>query len=536
MGYQLFYYEDINLPIEARWFLWQWERYTGLHAPIDGTVRALLTHLKMPLRQGQKTLLRLKNEGVIEAIPVAKGRGRPSYRYRVSPTLLSTLKALPNEEPSLSDRIDYISQYDPLAVSLPAKASSKYVAKVTASSAGHEETSTHAESSSQGSTGEYGEKTKIPLSVRQPNLHHSHRRKEQLTRANRWVLMVLLARSEVLGILTDMGLITLQRLTGMSSSQLAGQLKKLKTLGVIAHHQPGQAGKLLGKRMTSIYVLGLSHPLLGKPESNSVKLIFPTPPPSKNAATELNHGLIDALMAYGVSLKYEEILIEKLNKLNAAIAGTKWSDQVDMPAYISNRLKLVEKLEVKLNKNEEVRSHATQLLPPLRHLSSTVCMFTEKCNSSQAEWLRAHVHAEAMQMLSTQWLYLWDDDPLPNAPDALVDPASALRHQLAHHLAKTLHRQLRRHADKHHEIDFDELYYTLTPARDRLGRPSPGWALCGHALHTNGVSYLPDRLIFDTLKFCDLKAYWQTHQQDCLSAINDKPDDSTAVSPEPADQ
>ncbi|WP_417420714.1 hypothetical protein [Halomonas sp.] len=533
MGYQLFYYEDAQLTTESRWFLWQWERYIGLHAPINATVNSLLAQLKMPLFQGQKTLLDLKKTGVIEATPITKGRGRPSYRYHIEPTLLATLKALPNEEPSLSDRIDYISQYDPLAVSVPAKVSSKDVAKVTASSAGYEEPSAHEEPSSQEATGDDGEQTKLPLSVRQPNLHHSHRRKEQLTRANRWVLMVLLARSEVPGILTDMSLITLQRLTGMSSSQLAGQLKKLKALGVIAYHQPGQAGKLLGKRMTSIYSLDLANPLLGKPESNAVKLIFPTPP-RKSVATELNHGLIDALIAYGVSLKYEETLIKKGNRINSISAGKKQSDQATASAYTFKHLNMIEKIEEKLNKNKEARLHAEQFLPPLRHLSSTVRVFAEKCNASQADWLRAHVHAEAMQMLSTQWQYLWKGDSLPNAPDAQVDRAAALRHQLAHHLAKTLHEQLRRHADKHHEIDFDVLYYTLTPARDRHGRPSRAWALCGHALNTNGVSYLPDKPVFDTLISFDLKTYWQTHHHQCLSAISDEPDDLTSDSSEPA--
>ena len=512
MGYQLFYYEDVQLPTEARWFLWQWERYTGLHTPINATVNALLAQLKMPLRQGQKTLLELKKEGVIEATRVAKGRGRPSYRYRVAPTLLATLEALPNEEPSLSDRIEYISQYDPLAVSVPAKSSSKDVTKATASSADHEEASDHAESSSQGSTGDDGGKTKLPLSIRQPNLHHSHRRKEQLTRANRWVLMVLLARSEVPGILADMGLITLQRLTGMSSSQLAGQLKKLKTLGVIAYHQPGQAGKLLGKRMTSIYLINLAHPLLEKRESNAVSLYFPTP--SMNVATELNHGLIDALMAYGACLKYEELLTEQCNKLNASSAGTKQSNQTTMPAYTFKGFNLIEALEKKLDENKKARSYAKDLLPLLHHLCPTIRAFAETCDTSQADWLRTHVHAEAMHMLSTQWLTLWDDDPLPNAPDAQVDPAAALRHQLAHHLAKSFHGQLRYLAGRHPDIDieFDALHYTLTPARDRHGRPYPAWVLRGHALHTNSVAYLPSGIITDTSVPFDLKAYWQAYQ------------------------
>lgn len=502
MDYQLFYYEDIQLPAEARWFLWQWERYTGLHTPIDATVNDLLARLKMPLRQGQKTLLELKKAGVVEAIPVAKGRGRPSYRYSVASTLLATLKALPNEEPPLSDLIEYISQYEPLTVSVSTKAPSQDVEKAKASLQGPSENDK--------------EQKKLPLSVREPNLNHSHRRKKQLTRANRWVVMVLLAHSEVPGIVTDLSHITLQRLTGMSTSQLAGQLKKLKKFGVIAYHQPGQAGKLLGKRMTSIYSLNLAHPLLGKPEINAVSLYFPTP--SENLATELNHGLIDALMVYGVCLKYKEILIENLNELNAMSAVTKWSNQAAMPAYIVNRLKAIEELGEKLTKNQETHSQAEKLLPPLRHLSSTVRVFAETCNASQTEWLRAHVHAEAMQMLSTQWLYLWDDDdPLPNTPDAQVDPDAALRHQLAHHLAKNFHRQLRQHAEKHHDIEFDALNYTLTPIHDHDGDRLRGWALRCFALRTNGVGYLPDVIVNGTSILFSLRRHWQTHRQKIIS-------------------
>ncbi|CAN0103962.1 unnamed protein product, partial [Ectocarpus sp. 12 AP-2014] len=297
----LFHYEDDALSPEARWFLWQWERYKGLNEPIELPVRALLAEFKIPLRQGQTTLLELKKAGVIEAIPVAKGRGRPSYRYRVAPWLLTTLQELSNAVPSSSSIIEHISQCDEFTnsitfnTSLQGLAEAAYVTGSTDASKSYEETSFDREPSLLESSKEQAGKDKEHVSVSYPNLFQSHLRKGKLTLANRWLLMVLLARSKTLGVVTDLSFTTLQGLTGMSKNSLQSQLKKAKAMGVIAYHQPGHPGNLLGVSMTSIYQLNLAHSLFGRPESEAVAIYLLPPSLSKNH-TDLFHGMIDALM------------------------------------------------------------------------------------------------------------------------------------------------------------------------------------------------------------------------------------------------
>lgn len=514
MDYQLFYYEDTNLSAEARWFLWQWEYHIGLYEPIEGTVKAVLSHLKMPLRQGQKTLLELKNAGVVYAAPITRGRGRPSYRYSIAQMLLSTLQGLPNEAPLSTEYIEHISQYDPLPVGGPAREADQGIANVGACSVDHKAITPS--SLTQQESDE--EQTKVPLSVRQPNLHHSHQRKEQLTRTNRWLLLVLLARSDMPGIVTDLSNIKLQRILGMSTNQLTSQLRKLQKLGVMAHYQPGQAGKLLGKRMTSIYQLDLSHPLLGHPDKVSTSLYYPLS--RTHIATELNYGIIDALMAYGVSLINMEILSCKIKKIKAEMLHKAQNRQANSPLFLSDNLKSLKKLSESFNESQKALSYAEDILPALHHLSQTIKSFVQNCNTLKLDWLRVHIHNEAMQMLSNQWLYLWDGDTLPKTPNAEKHPEAALRHELARRLASNFHRQLREHSEEHHDIEFESLNYTLTPFYiSESGQEQPlALVLRCFSLSTNGIGYLPDIIIQGTSILFSLRKYWKQHHPRVISA------------------
>ncbi|WP_447554697.1 hypothetical protein [Vreelandella sp. EE22] len=516
MGFQLFYFESTDLTSEARWFLWQWERRIGLHKPFDGTVKDLLSHLKMSVKQGQKTLLEMKKNGVIETASVIKKVGRPSYRYCIAKTMLETLKNLRSEAPLLSDFIEHISEYDPPVAGDTGNERDQDKANSVSLSV-YNETALIDSTLLFNKTSDENEKIiKLPLPIRQPNLYHSHQRKERLTQSNRWLLLVMLARSEVPGIVTNLSNAKLQRLTGMTANQLASQIKKLKTLGIILDHQTGQAGKVLGERMISIYQLDLSHSLLGRPNSKVLTLYSPIL--NNNTFTELSHGLIDAMIVYIISSEYRAILTKRLDYLYTQIHIEK--DSTKVTSNISSRLESLKKIEKEINESISAFYDAKNFLPTIDHLYSTIKAFAINCDTSQVDWLRTRIHTQAMQILSMQWKYLENNEPLPNSPDFQEKPEAALRHQLAYKLAMDLHHLLKKAAAKQQNIDFkfELLNFTLTPYYELNKETLSALVLRCFTINDNTIGLLPDCIIEKSYIYFNMRKYWQTHRQKIISA------------------
>ncbi|WP_344965233.1 hypothetical protein [Oceanisphaera sediminis] len=83
------------------------------------------------------------------------------------------------------------------------------------------------------------------------------------SRASRYLLAVMLAHSDALGMVTGVSNAELRKLTGMTEQRLRGQIKNLLDSSILCGYMPGfNGGALLGK-VKSEFALGLSHVVFG---------------------------------------------------------------------------------------------------------------------------------------------------------------------------------------------------------------------------------------------------------------------------------
>lgn len=225
-------------------------------------------------------------------------------------------------------------------------------------------------------------------------------------------------------------------------------------------------------------------------------------------------------MAYGVSLIHMEILSYEAEKIKAKMSHKAQDKKANSSPFLSDHLKTLKKLSESFDESRKAQSYSEDLLPKLHHLSSTIKSFVQNCNTLKLDWLRVHIHNEAMQMLSKQWSYLWDGDIFPNTPNAEKHPEAALRHELARRIASNFHRQLREHSEEYHDIELESLNYTLTPIyTSGSGQEQPlALVLRCFSLSTNGIGYLPDAKVVGTSIFFSLRQYWKQHHSRVRSA------------------
>lgn len=239
---QLLYYEDENLSIEARYFLWQWAHHIGFNNFWSDTSLSLYETLFLSPYKAKKAISNLKKTGILEVKSQHTGeRGRPAYIYSIAPSFQQALAYLPSTLPILSSYLQYVMTN---MVSTSAPCSIPLV-------------DSH------------------PYSKKERARAQAHARKNQLTMANGWALAVLLVHADNAGIVNTLGEKRLRALTGLTSSGLNSQRKKLIDRGVIARYVPGSAKKRQGTRLTSVYLLNLSHPDVVAPKGNDVCITMP---------------------------------------------------------------------------------------------------------------------------------------------------------------------------------------------------------------------------------------------------------------------
>lgn len=553
MNAKLLTYHNAKLTPEARWLLMQWASEIGLDQSVGCSLQALFARLKMTYAQGRRAwnvLTKRRDEKQeqlveIERIP-SKNRGRPASRYRLSAKLV---KALQKSPPASEHHAEEIAS----------------LAKTT----------------------------RLPVANNEIDLLFDGR-STGLILSNRWLLMVLLAHADSPGIVSRLSVSALRRLTGMSRYRITNQLKKLSDLGLIAHHQPGQYASRASARKTSIYLLDLSHSLIGSGDRESITISSPISKPKK---TELVDGIVDAVMTAGVCSIQIEALLKKYDAIEAAESDTSKGSSEEMapeddPASLAKAY----------YKAKGVMQSALTLLPNTRYLEGGIEALLHTYNPDNADKLLASVYADAMLMLSTYWLELKEgricpDQPQPDiiagaarrlgltledelnkslsdeieagteenphghhnegegegegeekngrpttadspAKQSSYSPLAILIYALSHHLAKRLQGAFKPSED----IDFEAMTYVLVPvyAEKPDKQHLSTYQLRGYGLKTEDSKDKQKNIFFRFFRDPvdeNLKAYWQKHQQDCLSAISsDKPDDSTADPPESADQ
>lgn len=479
MTHSLLWLGGVSLSPETRWWLWQWSRHIGLDNPVTCSVRRLLTRLQVSGRKGETTLQSLKASGWIEATSTLnKGRGRPCYTYRVAPSLVAKLASLPHPSVPLADCIESVSGWEAMAD----KAEDDFTTpvKMTQIDGGSTRralpTLSDAELPMDGSDDEggddEGDDEAVLLSPLRPNLRKGHARKYQLTSANRWLVMVLLAHADSAGQVIGLGFSALTSLTGMGRSQLHSQLGKLKRLGLLGHYQPGRMG--LGGQRTSLFTLNLSHPAFGRRDRLCVDLLIETPR-TKGAPlppmTEIN-GLAEALFVMA--------MLE--NRLSGG-GG-------EGPSVLSDS-------------DKAVYRDAKWLLPAGFRVGEQGAWLAEHYDEALAHWLQCRLQAYALQLLAwsegsdalniddkavrhsdvikaivddfPRWPH--DASSLGDDPDALP-PQVTLFYPLARHLALRLRALLELANASHEAVDVTSLECCLIPDnRDRQAV----WRLYGFA-------------------------------------------------------
>lgn len=521
-------YKDARLTPEARWLLMQWASVIGLEKSIDCPLQTLFIRLGLTYAQGRRAwnvLIDKHGERQeqfleIERIPT-KGPGRPKSRYRLSTKLVKALQKSPSPSAHHAEEMATLTQTTLLSAENRTK----------------------------------------------DLIRDGRRRRSRLTLPNRWLLMVLLAHADTPGVITSLGISKMRLLTGMSRSRIDRQLEKLFELGIIVHHQPGRYSPQANARKTSIYLLDLAHPSLGT--FKRAPLTIMSPPSTKNAKrTELVGGVVDAAMTVGVC----NLQIEAFLKEYDAITDSE------------STLSVGTKEKHKYNDLVKILHNAQALLPSTDYLDDGIEELLKRYDAEDANWLLTSVHIDACHLLTSYWTKLKEGFCGPDQPchDVIVStarrlgialeyeieadleqetesasekdsdytkalddqkprrspevepiteqtsypPLALLFYALSHHLAKQL-----QSAFKFNEYEEAEaMTFMLVPAFFNApdGPTLPGFQLRSYGLSFEDTDKEPTTIIFRRYVAKDLNIYWQTHHQDCLSAINNEPNDPTA--------
>lgn len=540
-------YKNAKLTPETRWLLMRWALVIGLDKSTEYTLQNLFTRLGLTYAQGRRAwdvLTDKKGENQerfvkIERLP-SKGPGRPASRYRLSAKLVNSLEA------SLTPACQHYA----------------------------EEIATLAKT------------TRLSATGKKADLEENRsRRRTGLTLPNRWLLMVLLAHADSPGIVTRLSVSAIHRLTGMSRYRITSQLNKLSDLGIIAHHQPGRYSPQASARKTSIYLLDLAHPSFGT--FKRAPLTIMSPPSTKNPKqTELVGGIVDAAMTAGVcSLQIDALLKEyDAIKDSESIASDDTKQELKPKHDPYSEAK---NYQEKYDKLIRVFNQALYLLPNTRYLEGGIEELLKRYDAEDANWLLTSVHIDACHLLTSAWSelkegFLGPEQPCHDVivetarrlgitpeyviaePEQELEPASEkaddctkalngmppavepiteqisypslalLFYALSHHLAKQLQSAFK---SNEHEAA-EAITYILVPI---FINPSQGVTLTAFQLRSyvrrsEEIDKKPTTTIFRRSVDEDLNTYWRKHQQGCLSAINDEPDDSTSDTKGPADR
>jgi len=298
--------------------------------------------LGMSAQHGRSALELLKRQGYVVYTPVRQGKGRPVSSHHISPGFRFSLEELKVPTPIHQAEIESLCRQ-----AFAVRQARKYKAQ---------------------------------------NLMSGEERARMLTPATYWLLCVLLAHAESPGVVRGLSYGRLQSITGMTKERLKSQLSKLKRLGLIVRHEPGELRSQGEVRMCSVYVLDLAHALLWGERSMVRKTLFITP--------EL--GSVSCLSGF-----YE-----------ASVVACKIVESLEGRPYGQRAMALEESLETCLS-----------ILPPREYLEPAVKDLLRINRLGISRVLKAHVQSFVMTLLSNHWGDLErKDGPFPI--DAVMEAIS----------------------------------------------------------------------------------------------------------------
>lgn len=544
-------YKNALLTPEARWLLMRWMFVFGTDQNVDLPLKTLFERLGLTYAQGRRgwnVLIAKHGERQeqfveIERLPT-KGRGRPRSRYRLSTKLAKALRMSPPASEHHAAEITMLAKTTLLAAENSAK----------------------------------------------DLIRDSRLRCSSLTISNRWLLMVLLAHADMQGVITSLGISKIRHLTGMSRSRIDRQLKKLVHLGVVAHHQPGRYSSEAKKRKTSIYLLDLAHPLLGKFINTLVTFSFPTSD-TKFKTTELVDGMLDAVMTAEIcSFQIDEIL-KGQNSIKSASRVESNETKNEVILGHDFYCKAQSHLE-KFKKLKKTIYNALALLPSRRYLNGGITELLKSYDEKDVDWLLTSVHIDTCQLLTSSWdelkkgflgpeqpcheiivetayrldlpLYFTEKKPggetvvsfiersydlqaegmkrsdssiksTPSAKLLSYPPLALLLYALSHHLAKCFQEILEQIKDLNFQAMSYMLFLVTTNSSD--GQQSSAYQLRGYSYCSEDTNKEPRDFFGRALVISeDLKTYWRTHHKAYLSANVREPQEAAHGSSEFSEQ
>jgi hypothetical protein len=199
---------------EAKFFCVRFVAMSGGDQPVKLTVKELAAALGVTDRVVTSSLLELVDNGFLSLKKIVEGKGRPKSEYQCLPAFTKKLKALSATLPMIhSSKIDHV------------------LASAAKDVAG-------------------------------------------MSNTNRLLLAVLLAHADAFGVVRDLGLADLCKLTGLNRVRVKGHIHKLQSISIFRFWKDGLTDPKLFGAVKTVYFLDLSHSALGPAHNSTAVFVF----------------------------------------------------------------------------------------------------------------------------------------------------------------------------------------------------------------------------------------------------------------------
>jgi len=199
---------------EAKFFCVRFVAVSGGDQALKLTVKELAAALGVTDRVVTTSLLELVDNGFLSHKKIVEGKGRPKSEYQCLPAFTKKLKALSATLPMIhSSKIDHVL-----------------------ASAGKDVAG--------------------------------------MSNTNRLLLAVLLAHADVFGVVRDLGLADLCKLTGLNRVRVKGHIHKLQSISIFRFWKDGLTDPKLFGTVKTVYFLDMSHHSLGPAHNSTAVFVF----------------------------------------------------------------------------------------------------------------------------------------------------------------------------------------------------------------------------------------------------------------------
>ena len=205
----------VNVSAEAKFLLLKFIQLFGMDEVVQKGVKELASDIGLSDRLVSRSLEELLARGHLVRQTLCEGRGRPKSEYSISTALFAKLHR-----------------------------------ESSASASAHEEL--------------------LNSIITSPELGG----RQDLSSTNRLLLAVLLQHADKFGVVRDLGLSELSKLTGLNRERAKGHIHKLQSLRILRFWEAGLTGSTLFGAMKSVYFLNLNCSVLSVSRDSTAAFVF----------------------------------------------------------------------------------------------------------------------------------------------------------------------------------------------------------------------------------------------------------------------